>query len=153
MDIFSCFGMWNSYLNFLPPSCYTLYSTDRKEHSVFRKIKKRLKPSNYRTDPVKLPNNQLISYCQTGIAQLVKCLARGGKTGHRFQADAGILLLVNTSGAHQTSYQKFIPPGIKRPECERHHVSPPNTDVKNAWLYTSTSPKRLNGEVLGHRGH
>jgi hypothetical protein len=31
------------------------------------------------------------------------------------------------------------------PDHEADHVTPPNTDVKNVWKYTSTPPVRLHG--------
>jgi len=37
---------------------------------------------------------------------------------------------------------------VKRPGLEADQSPPSSTQVKNAWIYTSTSPKRLHGVVL-----
>jgi hypothetical protein len=38
--------------------------------------------------------------------------------------------------------------GSKWPGCEADHSPPSNDEVKNAWIYTSTSPICLHGVVL-----
>jgi hypothetical protein len=40
-------------------------------------------------------------------------------------------------------------PGVKRPSREVVHSPPSSAEVKNAWSYSSISPIRLNGGVLG----
>jgi hypothetical protein len=58
----------------------------------------------------------------------------------------------NGSGAHPASYpmgtRGLFPLGIKRPGREADHSTPSSVEVKNAWSYTSTPPKRLHGVVL-----
>jgi hypothetical protein len=39
--------------------------------------------------------------------------------------------------------------GVKRPRREADHSPPSSAKVKNAWSYTSITPIRLNGVVLG----
>jgi hypothetical protein len=42
-----------------------------------------------------------------------------------------------------------LSPGPKRPGREGDHSRPSSAEVKNAWRYTSTSPIRVHGVLLG----
>jgi hypothetical protein len=57
----------------------------------------------------------------------------------------------NGSGIHPPSYPMGIGssfPGVKRPGREADHSPPTSVEVKNAWSYISTLPRRLHGVVL-----
>jgi len=41
-----------------------------------------------------------------------------------------------------------LSPEVKRSVREADHSPPANAEVKNAWSYTSTHPRRLHGVVL-----
>jgi hypothetical protein len=74
----------------------------------------------------------------------------------RFPAGAGNFSLhhrvQNGSGAHPASCSMDTEgyfPGSKAAGREAHHSPPSSAEVKNAWSYTSASPIRLHGMVLG----
>jgi hypothetical protein len=37
-------------------------------------------------------------------------------------------------------YRGLVPPGVKRPGREAHHLPPTSAEVKKTWIYTATLP-------------
>jgi hypothetical protein len=77
------------------------------------------------------------------------------RSGVRVPAGAGNFLFTTVSrlalGPTQTPIQwvKGAPSlGVKRPGRKAKHSPPSRAEVKNAWIYTSTSPIRLYDVVL-----
>jgi hypothetical protein len=72
-----------------------------------------------------------------GVAQSVQGLGYGlddwgSFPGHSIQTGCTIQLASNPKGTGALTL------GVKRPEREVDHSSPPSGEVKNAWSYTST---------------
>jgi hypothetical protein len=106
-----------------------------------------------------MPYNKIKpSYNRAVIAQSVKLLRYKpeiGVLGFDSQRGLGIFLFTNAS---RTALEPTQPPiqwvpgalslGLKRSGREADYTLPFSAEVKNAWSYTSTPPKRLHGMVL-----
>jgi hypothetical protein len=89
-----------------------------------------------------------LPYFGAGIAQSV-CRLDTCRTAERsdFESRKGqdfspFPVVQTGSGAHSASYTVGIGgsfPGIKQPGSEADHSPPTSTDVKNPWIYTTTS--------------
>jgi len=78
----------------------------------------------------------------------------GWTPAFQFLAVAGIFLFASMSRPSLGTTQLHIPPRfisseVKRLGREADHSLPSSDGVKNAWNYTSSTPVRLHGVVLG----
>jgi hypothetical protein len=63
----------------------------------------------------------------------------------RFDSRQGLRFILVASGAHSAPYP-IRTGGKAQPEHEAAQSCPSNSEVKNAWSYTSSSPKEIGWE-------